>query len=122
VARSDAGWELEYTDTFGAWWDCLSQSEQVDVAAIIDLLVSRGPALPYPFSSKVVSSRYGEMRELRIQHAGRPYRVLYAFDSRRIGILLLGGDKTGEGRWYRDFVPKADALYALHLTELYKDE
>lgn len=122
MARSDAGWELEYTDTFGAWWDCLSQSEQVDVAAIIDLLVSRGPALPYPFSSKVVSSRYGEMRELRIQHAGRPYRVLYAFDSRRIGILLLGGDKTGEGRWYRDFVPKADALYALHLTELYKDE
>jgi DNA-binding transcriptional regulator YiaG len=35
------------------------------------------------------------MRELRIQHAGRPYRVLYAFDPRRAAILLLGGDKTG---------------------------
>lgn len=62
------------------------------------------------------------MRELRIQHAGRPYRVLYAFDPRRVGILLLGGDKTGDDRWYDVFVPKADALFTLHLTELNKDE
>ena len=40
------------------------------------------------------------MRELRIQHAGRPYRTLYAFDPRRMAILLIGGDKTGNNRWY----------------------
>jgi hypothetical protein len=40
------------------------------------------------------------MREVRIQHEGRPYRVLYAFDSRRAAILRLGGDKTGNDRWY----------------------
>jgi len=40
------------------------------------------------------------MRELRVQHAGRPYRVLYAFDPRRVAILLIGGDKTGDDRWY----------------------
>ena len=32
------------------------------------------------------------MRELRIQHAGEPYRVLYAFDPRRTAILLIGGN------------------------------
>lgn len=59
------------------------------------------------------------MRELRVQHEGRPYRVLYAFDPRRAAILLIGGDKTGLGdRWYVEFVPKADALYDAHLEML----
>jgi len=58
------------------------------------------------------------MRELRIQHAGRPYRVLYAFDPRRVAILLLGGDKTGNDRWYATFVPAADVLYDRHLASL----
>ena len=117
MGRSDAGWELEYTDVFGEWWERLSSAEQVDVAAVVDLLVRRGPSLAYPFSSKVVSSRHGQLRELRIQHAGRPYRVLYAFDHRRVGILLLGGDKTGDDRWYDVAVPKADTLFAQHLTK-----
>lgn len=58
------------------------------------------------------------MRELRIQHRGRPYRVLYAFDPRRTGILLLGGDKTGQDRWYEENVPKADDLYDAYLEQL----
>jgi hypothetical protein len=58
------------------------------------------------------------MRELRIQHEGRPYRVLYAFDPRRAAILLIGGDKTGNNRWSDENVPKADELYDGYLTEL----
>ncbi len=58
------------------------------------------------------------MRELRIQHKGHPLRVLYAFDPRRVGLLLLGGDKTGDDRWYNRFVPIADKLFARHLAEL----
>ena len=62
------------------------------------------------------------MRELRIQHRGRPYRVLYAFDLRRTAILLLGGDKTGDNRWYERWVPVADRLYDKHVEELKKKE
>jgi hypothetical protein len=58
------------------------------------------------------------LRELRIQHEGRPYRVLYAFDPRRTAILLIGGDKTGNNRWYEQNVPRADAIYDQHLREL----
>jgi hypothetical protein len=58
------------------------------------------------------------MRELRIQHEGRPYRVLYAFDPNRDALLLIGGDKTGNRRWYEVFVPVADRLYERHLKEL----
>jgi hypothetical protein len=62
------------------------------------------------------------MRELRIQHSGRPYRVLYAFDPRRAAILLIGGDKTGKDRWYEVFAPIADRLYERHLEELALEE
>jgi hypothetical protein len=58
------------------------------------------------------------MRELRVQHGGRPYRVLYAFDPLRIALLLIGGDKTGDDRWYDVYVPKADRLYDEHIAGL----
>ena len=58
------------------------------------------------------------MRALRIQHQGRPYRVLYAFDPRRTALLLLDGDKTGDERWYERYLPIADRLYDEHLEIL----
>ena len=58
------------------------------------------------------------MRELRIQHEGRPYRILYAFDPRRAAILLIGGDKTGNDRWYGEYIPLADRIYDEHIAQL----
>ena len=80
-----------------------------------------GPELPFPHSSKISQSRHGHMRELRTQHRGRPLRTLYAFDPRRVSILLLGGDKTGQDRWYDVHVPIADRLYDEHLQALRKE-
>lgn len=82
------------------------------------LLEERGPDLPFPYSSGVESSRHTHMRELRVQHQGRPYRVLYAFDPRRTAMLLIGGNKTGNDRWYEEYVPRADRLYDEHLQQL----
>jgi hypothetical protein len=112
------GWDVEYTDEFGDWWDSLSAREQEDVNAGVILLELRGPELGYPYSSGVNGSRHPHMRELRVQHAGRPYRVLYAFDPRRTAILLIGGDKTGQNRWYDRYVPLADRIYDEHLKTL----
>jgi hypothetical protein len=61
------------------------------------------------------------MRELRIQHQGRPYRVLYAFDPKRMALILLGGDKTGKDRWYEVNVPVADKLFDEHLEALRRE-
>jgi hypothetical protein len=47
--------------------------------------------------------------------------VLYAFDPRRCAILLIGGDKTGDERWYKRFVPIADRLYDEHIATLKKE-
>lgn len=99
----------------------MTEGEQDDVDANVRLLEERGPSLPYPFSSGISSSKHKHMRELRIQHSGEPYRVLYAFDPRRCAILLLGGNKTGNDRWYVEIVPKADRLYDEHLEQLERE-
>ena len=80
-----------------------------------------GPKLPFPYSSDIRGSRHGVMRELRMQSCGRPLRVFYAFDARRTSILLIGGDKTGNDRFYEEYVPVADDLYDQHLEELRKE-
>ena len=113
-------WEVEYTDEFGDWWASLTEAQQESVAATVGLLEMKGPTLPSPFSSGVKGSKHGHMRELRVQHGGRPYRVLYAFDPRRRAILLIGGNKAGNDRWYEEFVPLADRLYDRHLEDLRK--
>ena len=114
-------WEVEYTDEFGEWWGALTGAEQEDVAAVVELLEQKGPQLPHPYNSGINGSKHSHMRELRIQHTGRPYRVLYAFDPRRMAILLIGGDKTGNDRWYEENVPLADKLYDEHLEILKKE-
>jgi hypothetical protein len=113
-----ANWEVEYTEEFEEWWNSLSEAEQEDVNAKVILLQRFGPALRRPHSGVIASSKHPNMKELIIQHAGRPYRVLYAFDPRRCAILLLAGDKTGDDRWYKKFVPVADKLYDDHLAAL----
>jgi hypothetical protein len=111
-------WLVEYTDEFGDWWAKLSETQQDRVAATVKLLEESGPSLPFPFSSGIKGSRHAHMRELRVQSRGNPLRILYAFDPRRTAILLIGGDKTGKGRFYEEYVPLADDLYDIHLQEL----
>ena len=114
-------WEIEHTDEFGQWWQALSEGQQDDVAARVELLTEHDPNLPYPYSSDIRSSRQGVMRELRAQSGGRPIRVFYAFDPRRTSILLIGEDKTGNDRFYEEYMPVADGLYDEHLEELRKE-
>jgi hypothetical protein len=115
-------WDVEYTTEFETWWlNQLDNAGRESVAAYVALLEERGPAPEYPYSSGIRRSRYSHLRELRIQHEGRPYRVLYAFDPRRTAILLLGGAKKGENRWYEVNVPLAEKLYTIHLEQLMEE-
>mgnify|MGYP001554357241 CR=1 FL=1 len=48
--------------------------------------------------------------------------VEHYIDPRRTAILLIGGDKTGNGRFYEHYIPLADALYDAYLEELKAEE
>ena len=113
-------WEVEYTDEFGSWWDSLAEGEQDRVAVAVGVLEANGPALGRPWVDTLERSQHANLKELRPR--GGHLRILFAFDPRRIAILLLGGDKSGEwAAWYEHAIPAADRLYDEHLTEL-RDE
>ena len=91
-------WDVEYTDELGLWWSSLDEAEQESVSASVGLLETLGPNLGFPHSSGIEGSRHSHMRELRIQHQGRPYRVLYAFDPVERRFCLRRGNKFVTGK------------------------
>jgi hypothetical protein len=84
---------------------------------MVGMLEARGPQLPFPYSSGIAGSRHDHMRELRVQSRGKPIRIFYAFDPRRTAILI-GGDKTGAKRFYKEMVAIADRLYDEYINQL----
>ncbi len=76
------------------------------------------PWLLFPYSSGISGSKH--MRELRVRSGGHPIRAFYAFDPRRTAILLIGGDKTGDDRFYERMIPIADAHYDIYIDEIRK--
>ena len=103
------------TFEFANWYGALTEAEQESIRPVVAMLEAAGATLGYPQSSAVKGSRFPGMRELRIQHAGRPYRILYAFDPIRQAVLLMGGDKTGDDRWYEKAIRLADKLFTQYL-------
>jgi hypothetical protein len=114
-------WEIEYTDEFERWWDSLDAYEQRSVAASVELLREGGPRLGRPHADSIKGSKHSNMKELRTQHQGQALRTLFAFDPRRCAILLIGGDKTGDDRFYKRLIPLADRLLDEHLDALKRE-
>lgn len=116
-------WVVEFTNEFADWWESLNEIVQDAIDRSVHLLESRGPTLPFPHSSDVRGSKHGNMRELRTQVGGEPYRIFYAFDARRVAILLIGASKEGKGNvpFYERLTPIADRLYDEHLEQLARD-
>lgn len=108
--------EVVVTDEFKTWYEALLMDEQESVLRVVTLLEGRELSLGHPYSSAIEGSRH-PLRELRVQHEGRPYRVLYAFDPERKAVLLLGGDKGGNDRFYEQILPRAEALWEQYLAE-----
>lgn len=113
-------WDVEFTDEFEQWWAGLSEEEQEEISAKVELLEEHGPTLPRPHADVITSSKHSNMKELRGKVREANLRVLYAFDPRRTALLLIGGDKTGNPKWYQQFVPVADDLFDKHLGQLRK--
>jgi len=114
-------WEVDFTPQARQWFDSLSTRDAERVAAAIKKLEAGGPGLGRPHVDRVKGSRHHNMKELR--SVGGNLRGLFAFDPRRRGILLLGGDKTNDWNgWYKHNIPTADRLYDQHLRATGKEQ
>jgi hypothetical protein len=108
--------EVVATDEFANWYDGLSAGDAEAVARGAERLEKLGVALGFPHSSALKGTKL-PLRELRIQSGGRPLRVVYAFDPLRQAVLLIGGDKTGDTRFYEVLIPQAERIWEQYLAE-----
>jgi len=111
-------WEVEATDQFRSWYGTLGASAVGAIERSVLLLQLAGPILGRPHVASVRGSRHRNLKELRVRSAGKPIRVFFAFDPRRVAILRTGGDKKGDNLFYARMVAVADALYDEHLIEI----
>lgn len=116
-------WSIKTTDTFDAWFCSLCDGDRACVLAALIVLREKGPMLPRPYADTVKSSRYSNMKELRVQSRWDPLLAFFAFDPQRTGILLCAGNKAGnEKRFYDEMIPLADREFTHYLNRLNKKE
>jgi hypothetical protein len=107
-------WNIIFDPDFKIWFYQQDQGLQDETFAVLSVLGEFGPKLGR-------GSTFPNMKELRIQYQGQPWRILFAFDPKRQAVLLIGGNKTGNKRWYKENIPIADKRYRKYL-EILKEE
>ncbi len=111
-------WTVVLVDSFRDWLDEQEGDVRDEIRGKLLLLARFGPNLRRPQVGKVAGSGIANLKELVIQVGGDPWRVLFAFDPDRSAVLLVGGCKRGDGRWYERAISLAERRYAEHITTL----
>ena len=117
-----ASWNVLQTTSFELWFSELDDDAKEDIYAATLVLAEIGPRLGRPRADSVYGSKHSNMKELRVQSKGRPIRILFAFDPKRDAILLCGGDKTADKRFYEVMIKNADQLFDHHLEEIKNEQ
>lgn len=110
------------SDEFDNWFSPLVEALQDDILFVVRLLQEHGPQLRRPYADTLEGTSLSNLKELRVQHRGEPYRILFAFDPKREALLLIGGNKAGDKRWYKRMIPLAEAIFEKHLETLDEEE
>lgn len=115
-------WGILFDDAFELEFRAYTQAVQDELLATAGMLEELGPTLGRPWVDTLKGSHYPNMKELRFGAAGGVWRVAFAFDPERKAVLLVGGNKGGQGqaKFYRTLIKKADARYGRHLAGLKK--
>ncbi len=106
---------------FDSWFIPLEEALQDDILFVVRLLEEHGPQLRRPYADTLEGTSLSNLKELRVQHRGDPYRILFAFDPKREALLLIGGNKAGDKRWYKRMIPLAETIFERHLASLEKE-
>jgi hypothetical protein len=117
-------WKIERTQEYSFWYKSLDEDAREAVLQGVLILSEIGPILGRPQVDTIEHSKYPNMKELRVQNKKRVYRIFFAFDKKRVGILLIGGDKKGlsDSEFYGKMIPIADEIYRNHIEMIEKED
>lgn len=113
-------WDVVFHDEFVPEYRELPEIVQEELVALTVNLREKGPLLGRPQVDTLKGSRHANMKELRFDADGGVWRVAFAFDSERRGVLLVAGNKGGIAlrRFYSDLIRVADGRFDRHLKAL----
>ncbi len=111
-------WEVDLHTNFVPEFHALPEAVQDELLAHVAVLEVFGPQLGRPRVDTLKGSRHANMKELRFDAADGVWRFAFAFDPKRKGMVLCGGDKSGgsEKRFYRQLIARADERFDAHLA------
>ena len=113
-------WQVDFYEDFRPEFLGLPEPVRVEIFALIEVLKRTGPYLKRPGSDTLSGSKHANMKELRFDANDGVWRVAYAFDTQRMAMLLVAGDKSGvsQRRFYETLIKKADDRFAKHLAAI----
>jgi hypothetical protein len=120
--NQNMAWTVVYLDNYTKWFEEQEEGLQDDIIAYLDLLEELGPTLGRPYADTLSGSSLTNLKELRLTEGRSEIRILFVFDPKQQAVLILGGDKTGDKRWYKTNIPIAESLYSMHLENQKKED
>jgi hypothetical protein len=113
-------WQINLHTEFEVEYRALSQDVRDSLLEAMQALAEFGPSLGRPHADTLKGSKYANMKELRFNAGDGVWRVAFAFDPKRNGILLVAGDKAGAAQkaFYKSLINRADARFGRHLNWL----
>ena len=108
-------WEVIQTREYRVWFRELPKEVRIAIDHDVEVLSRMGPMLGRPWVDTVGGSHFANMKELRTRVGRQQFRSFFAFDSSRRAIMLVGGQKSGDPRFYKAMIWRADRIFRLHL-------
>ena len=101
-------WQVILCDEFEPEFDALPSPLQ-------DELLAHLKVLGRPLVDTLKGGSLTNLKELRFSWNNQPFRYFFAFDPKRSAIVLVGGSKAGDKRFYEKMIPVAEQRFARHL-------
>ena len=110
-------WQVEFHPAFNPEFDEFPKEIRKSLLSQISTLAERGPNLGRPAVDTLKGSQHSNMKELRFKAGQGEWRAAFAFDTQRIAIVLVMGNKRGqdERRFYKRLIRVADSRFKTHL-------
>lgn len=110
-------WTVLFCDEFADELAELNPGLRDELLAELRHLETFGPKLGRPKVDTLKGSEYANLKELRFTYLRVPYRYFFAFDAIRQAVVLIGGNKAGDKRFYKRLIPIADERFTKYLRQ-----
>ncbi len=113
-------WNVLFYSDFETEFNNFEVAVQDELLAHAKLLQTFGPGLGRPTVDTLKASAHPNLKELRFRQGSAVWRVAFAFDPQRSGILLVAANKAGADQrlFYKRLIKTADERLTEHLTQL----